>query len=394
MTLMKILIAHCRYQQPGGEDAVVAAEAELLRNRGHTIELYERDNHDIERMGKLELASQSIWSTQTYREVSRALAEFRPDIVHAHNTFPLISPSLYWAVERARIPLVQTLHNFRLLCPQAMLLREEKICEDCVGKIAWRGVVHKCYRDSAAASAVIATMLAAHRGLGSFRSKVTRFIALNRFCRDKFVQGGLPGHKIVIKPNFVDLPAPMDSTRRGGGLYAGRLSSEKGIGTLVRALQQTASNEFIFIGDGPERFGVPPGLAALGWQPPKKIYEHMRRASYLVVPSLWYENFPRTIVEAFACGLPVIASRIGALAELIEERRTGLLFTAGSDSELAKTMAWAESHPAEMAVMGKNARAQYEAHYTPEKNYQQLTEIYSEAIAAVSKQAKYRVASA
>jgi glycosyltransferase involved in cell wall biosynthesis len=377
MRELRILIAHCRYQQPGGEDLVVAAEKALLEQHGHKVWLYERNNLDVERMGRTQLASESVWSSRTEREVTAMIDEYRPDLIHVHNTFPLISPSLYWTAESRRIPVVQTLHNFRLLCPQAMLLRAGQVCEDCLGKSTWRAVVHKCYRESATASAVATLMLTVHRRLGTFRDKIARYIALNKFSRNKFIEGGLPRDKIVIKPNFVDLPARFGGVR-SGGLFVGRLSPEKGIKTLLGALAKNANIEFEIIGDGPEP--VDPGVRRLTWQSQELIYERMRRAAYLVIPSLWYETGPRTLMEAFGCGLPVVASRLGAIAEQVDEGETGLLFAPGSAEELSQKIAWAESNPEEMARMGRRARSVYEARYTPAKNYQRLVEIYSEAM--------------
>ncbi|MGH8597316.1 MAG: glycosyltransferase [Gammaproteobacteria bacterium] len=388
MSVPRILIVHCRYKQPGGEDMVVAAEADLLKLRGHPVWLYERDNRDVDQLNRARLACESIWSGRSSRDISDVLAEFRPDVVHVHNTFPLISPSLYWAVDRAAIPLVQTLHNFRLLCPQAMLLRDGHVCEDCVGKLPWRAVTRRCYRHSAAASGVLAIMLGMHRGLGTFRHKVTRYIALNQFCLRKFVSGGLPAEKLVVKPNFIDLPPPREFPR-SGGLYVGRLAPEKGINTLLNGLARLPGTPFTVIGAGPEAATISarPGVSALGWQSQPMIYEHMQRAAYLVIPSIWYENFPRTLVEAFACGLPVIASRLGALAELVHEGKTGLLFEPGSGQDLSDKIAWATAHQDEMAHMGMRARAEYEVYYTPGKNYERLMEIYHDAMASKNRTA-------
>lgn len=380
---MKILIAHCRYRQRGGEDSVAEAEAELLRSRGHAVQWLLRDNREIDESGRARLAAQTLWSPRTMRDLERAVRTFRPDVVHVHNTFPLLSPSLYWAAARAGVPVVQTLHNFRLSCVQAMLLRQGRVCEDCVGHVPWRGVLRRCYHDSAAQSAVLAGSLALHGALGTYRSKVTRYIALNRFCRDKFVAAGLPEERIVIKPNFVDIPHQPEG-ERSGGLFVGRLSAEKGIEVLLGALDGMPRYRLDVIGTGPEqaRLEQHATVHALGWQEQESIHARMRRATYLVLPSIWYENFPRTLVEAFACGLPVIASRLGAMAELIEDGRTGLLFDPGSPAALAQKIEWAESHPWQMRQMGFNAREEYERHYTPELNYGRLMEIYGEAIDA------------
>lgn len=381
---MRIVVAHNAYQQRGGEDAVAEAEIALLRAHGHEVQVLARHNEEVLGQGRVSLALQTLWSRRTLQAARRLLAEFRPDVVHAHNTFPLISPSLYWAAEEARVPVVQTLHNFRLLCPQAMFLREGRVCEDCLGTLPWRGVLRGCYRGSVAQSAVLGSSVALHRAAGTWEHKVARYIALNHFCRDKFVQGGLPAARIRVKPNFVELDArpQWDPAQRRGGLFVGRLSAEKGLELLADAAAEVRV-PLTVIGDGPlaPRAQLAFGERWLGFQPASEVLERMQRALYLVVPSLWYENFPRTIVEAYACGLPVIASRIGALAEIVRDGRTGLLFDPGQASDLASKLAWAEEHPEAMRQMGRAARAEYEARYTPARNHQQLMEIYRDAIA-------------
>lgn len=379
----RILIAHNSYQQRGGEDAVVEAEAELLRSRGHAVRLLVAHNDAIVRMPRSRLAARTFWSSETVRDFRQALVEFRPDILHVHNTFPLISPSIYWAAARAGVPVVQTLHNFRLLCPQAMLLREGHICEDCVGRLPWRGVVRRCYRGSAAQSGVLAGMISLHRALGTWGSKVDRYIALNEFCRRKFIEGGLPAQRIVVKPNFVDFPAP-EAGAREGMLFVGRLAEEKGLSTLCAAARLAPDVAVRVAGTGPEAGllqGIP-SVAHLGALSAAEVREAMCRAQALVMPSLWYENFPRTLVEAFACALPVIASRIGALAELVEDGVTGLLFEPGDAADLAAKMKWAATHPDALMRMGQEARRRYLREFSPEVNYRRLTEIYAQVLAA------------
>lgn len=379
----RVLIAHNSYQQRGGEDAVVEAEAELLRSRGHAVRLLVAHNDAIVGMPRSRLAARTFWSSQTVRDFRQALVEFRPDILHVHNTFPLISPSIYWAAARAGVPVVQTLHNFRLLCPQAMLLREGHICEDCVGRLPWRGVVRRCYRGSAAQSGVLAGMISLHLALGTWGSKVDRYIALNEFCRRKFIEGGLPAQRIVVKPNFVDFPAP-EAGAREGMLFVGRLAEEKGLSTLCAAARLAPDVAVRVAGTGPQAGllqGIP-SVAHLGALSAAEVREAMCRAQALVMPSLWYENFPRTLVEAFACALPVIASRIGALAELVEDGVTGLLFEPGDAADLAAKMKWAAAHPDALMRMGQEARRRYLREFSPEVNYRRLTEIYAEVLAA------------
>jgi glycosyltransferase involved in cell wall biosynthesis len=382
MSAWRVLLVHNAYQQAGGEDAVVASEAAMLRRFGHDVALLTRHNDDINGLGRLALLRQTLWSGQTTRDFDAICREFRPDIVHVHNTFPLISPSVYWAAGRRRVPLVQTLHNFRLLCPQAIFLREGRICEDCLGKLPWRGVARRCYRGSLAHSAALGGMLTLHRALGTWRTRVDRYIALNAFCRDKYIAGGLPAEKFSIKPNFADIAELPGSAPRAGGLFVGRLSEEKGLDVLIAAMAGLPAVAMTVVGggDGAERAQRHFGAGFLGFRDLAAILPLMRGARYLVVPSICYENFPRTIVEAFACGLPVIASRLGSLIDIVEHGRTGLLFDVGDSADLAKTIAWAEAHPERMAEMGRAARAEYEARYTAESNYQLLMEIYQHAI--------------
>ena len=290
--------------------------------------------------------------------------------------------ALYWAASSAGVPVVQTLHNFRLLCPQAMFLRDGKVCEDCLGKVPWRGAVRGCYRGSKAQSSVLASMVTLHRALGTWQNKVTRYIALNDFCRNKFIEGGLPADRIVVKPNFVDFDAPAVAAR-SGFLFVGRLSAEKGVDVLVEAIRVLDGAKMRVAGTGPES-GLLPGVAgleALGALAGEAVRVEMSQAMALVLPSIWYENFPRTLVEAFGCGLPVIASRIGALAELVQDGITGLLFEPGNARDLSDKMRWAQAYPAQMAKMGRNARALYEAEFTAERNYAQLMQIYKDAVA-------------
>lgn len=375
-----MLVVHNAYQQRGGEDVVVEAEVELLRSKGHSVALYSRHNEEVPALSKLQLASQTLWSHKTTSEVGRLIEQFRPAVMHVHNTFPLMSPSIYWEASRQGIPVVQTLHNFRLLCAQGMLLREGNVCEDCLGTLPWRGVLHRCYRQSTTQTAALVGMLALHRALRTYRRKVTRYIALNEFCRGKFIEGGLPAERIDVKPNFIDLRTPPQGNR-GGGLFVGRLAPEKGLSTLIEALRSTPDVTIDVIGTGPLEAEVRacPQMRWLGWLPAEAVYDRMRTAAYLVMPSLWYENFPRALVEAFACGLPVVAARLGAMAELIDDGRTGILFEAASAPDLARAVRRMESNPALVRQLGYTALLEYEAKYTPEANYRTLMRIYRNA---------------
>lgn len=381
---MRVLFVHNAYQRRGGEDAVVEAEVALLRDRGHEVELYFRHNDELITSSRFAAATQTLWSKQSAIQLKELVTQFKPDLLHVHNTFPLISPAIYWTAANLGIPVVQTLHNFRLLCPEAMLLWNGKVCEDCLGRLPGHGVLRKCYRGSLAQTTVLAGMLILHRALGTWQKKVTRYIALNHFSRNKFIQGGLPAERITVKPNFVDVPRSTVTTRTGG-LFVGRLSPEKGIEVLINALEQLPETSVELIGTGPEQERVANHRRAtyLGAKSQDEVIARMRGAAYLVLPSICYENFPRTLVEAYACGLPVIASRLGAMAELVRDGETGLLFEPGNAEDLAHNIAWAEANPERIREMGEHARKEYDVKYTAQINYHQLIAIYKDAIVAV-----------
>ena len=386
MGLPRVAVIHNRYQKPGGEDGVFAAEADLLERQGHEVVRYVLDNHAIDGMGRLALARATVWNGDAYAGLRRLFATQRPDVAHFHNTFPLVSPAGYYAARREGVAVVQTLHNFRLACPNALFFRDGHVCEDCSGKaIAWPGVLHACYRGSRAASGMTAAMLAVHRARGTWGEMVDVYVALTEFARARFVAHGLPAEKIVVKPNFVQEEASVGEHRGGFALYVGRLVREKGVVTLLDAWARVPSGYSLkLVGGGPlETLRHPPrpGVEWLGHQPPSRVAALMREASFLVFPSEWYEGFPLTLAEAFAAGLPVIASAIGAGAEIVEHGRTGCLFRAGDASDLADRLVWAFTHEGELADMGRGAREAFEARYTAEQNHKLLLDTYRTAMA-------------
>jgi glycosyltransferase involved in cell wall biosynthesis len=385
---MKILAVHNRYQRPGGEDRVFVDETALLEARDHRVLRYEVHNDRVERVNRLTLAKDTVWNSSAYRELRALIRRERPDVVHFHNTLPLVSPAGYYAARAEGVPVIQTLHNYRLLCPVALFFRDGRVCEDCMGKaVPWPGVVHECYRGSRAASGVIAAMLTVHRVLRTWTEMVDVYVALTEFARSKFIEGGLPATKIVVKPNFV---APDPGRGQGGGGYAlfvGRLAPEKGTGTMLAAWERLGTRiPLKIVGDGPLRDRVV-GAAArrsnvewLGHRPVEEVHALMGKADMLVFPSEWYETFGRVAVEAFAVGTPVIAANIGAVAELVEHGRTGLEFRPGDPEDLVTQVEWALSHPAELRRMRDEVRAEFEAKYTAERNYRALMEIYEAAL--------------
>ena len=396
---MKILVVHNSYQQRGGEEAVVEAEAHLLQAHGHQVVRYERHNDELKSgaaLGAIRAGVETVWAARSFREIRALLAKEKPDIVHFHNTLPLISPSAYYACARAGVPVVQTLHNYRLLCPAGAFLRDGKVCEDCLGRgVTWPGVVHGCYRGSRPATAAVTAMLAAHRVMRTWQTRVSVFIALSEFARGKFVQGGLPADRIAAKPNFVADGFGPKIQPGSYALYVGRLSEEKGPQLLPPAWRtMQVQVPMRIVGDGPLTDGLSHDVTAsslsqielLGQCTPDETRSLMRDARFLVSPSICYENFPIAIAEAFASGLPVIASRIGSLEEIVRDGVTGLHFNPGDARDLAAKVEWAWSHPEELARMGQAARAEYEAKYTPERNYQMLMGIYERALASKAQQ--------
>lgn len=390
---MKVLLAHNRYQIPGGEEVVFEQEKQLLEDAGHEVFTYCRSNDEIERFNtpqRLALIGRSIWSRDTEREFSQLLAQKNPDIVHIHNTFFMLSPSIYGACKTHGVTVVQTLHNFRLMCPSSTFYRDGKVCEECLDRGLWRSVYHGCFRDSRLATASVALTLGIHRLIGTWEKSVTRYIALTEFGRKKFIDSGLPAEKIAVKPNFVRMNSgPALSSKRGEhALFVGRLSPEKGVSVLLNAWAKLPRNYALqIVGDGPERARLEAearqlelsNVQFLGRLSRSDSIDAMRAARFLVVPSLWYETFGLCIAEAFACSTPVICSRLGAMEELVSNGRTGLHSRAGDPSDLAERVAWAWSHPTEMAAMGREALAEFESKYTPERNYSKLIEIYNNA---------------
>lgn len=385
---MRIIVAHNFYQQPGGEDNCVAAEIALLQSNGHQVTEYFQHNDDIDHMRRMNAATKTIWNYSSYRALRALLREERADIVHFHNTFPLMSPAAYYAARAEGAGVVQTLHNFRLICANALLLRDGMVCEDCLGKFApWASVRHKCYRDSRTASATITAMLATHRFLGTWRNAVDVYIALTEFGRRKFVTAGLPEDRIMVKPNFVERDPGAGDGGGGYGIFVGRLSSEKGVQTLLEAWRHLDGRlPLRIIGNGPlaplvkAEVERDPSIRWLGSLTIENVYSLIGDAAFLTVPSCCFEGFPRVISEAFAKGTPVIASRMGAMAELVDDLRTGLLFTLGDAPDLARAIRQLVADPARLLQMRASARAQFTGHFTADLNHQVLMRIYEQAL--------------
>jgi len=385
---MKVLAVHNYYQQPGGEEQIFNTEATLLESYGHEVIRYTLNNDQIPEMNAIALAKTTLWNSTVYQELRSLIRQEKPQVAHFHNTFPLVSPAAYYAARDEGVAVVQTLHNYRLLCPNALFFREGRVCEDCLGKsIPMPGVMHGCYRGSRSASAVVAATMSLHSFLGTWQRAVDVFIVYSQFAMNKFIQGGLPPEKVMFKTNFL-YPAPDIGEGNGGyALFVGRLSVEKGLGVMLDAWRQLRGKiPLKIMGDGPMSGLVTaamqemPEIEWLGRRSLEEVYEVVGKAAFLVFPSEWYETFGRVAIEAFARGTPVVASRIGAIAELVDHERTGMLFHPSDSADLATQVEWLLSHPQELSQMRQEARSQFEAKYTAADNCKRLMEIYQTAI--------------
>ena len=382
-SLPAVVAVHNRYREPGGEDVVFDQQAALLEANGHRVTRLEATHDDVAALSSGRLATSLFWNRDWARRVGEAVERTGATVVHFHNTFPLVSPAAYYAARAAGAAVVQTLHNYRLICPGSVLLRDGRPCEDCVGSpLAWRSVVHGCYRGSRVESAGVAAMTAAHRLAGTWERRVDAYIALGPFARERFVAGGLPEERIHVLPNHLTSDPGVGEHSGDYLLYAGRLSPEKGIPVMVEAWRGLEGRiPLRIIGGGalgPDALGRPPGVEWLGPRPREEVLAAMRGARALVFPYLSYENSPMSVVEAFATGLPVIASRTPS-SWMVEHGATGLLFDPGSAEALRATVERAWKDPAGLRAMGAAARREYERSHTARGAYERLTAIYGRA---------------
>jgi glycosyltransferase involved in cell wall biosynthesis len=382
---MRVLCIHNFYQFAGGEDVVFEQEKALLRNHGHTVIEYTAHNRDMEAMSTVQRLKNTFWSQKSYDDIRAILRAEKPDIAHFHNTFMMISPAAYYACRAESVPVVQTLHNYRLLCPAATFFRDGHACEDCMGKlVAYPAVVHACYRDSRMTSAVVAGMLTTHRAIGTWTDVIDRYVVLTEFARDKFIAGGLPGEKLRVKANFLAEDPGAGTQAEDYFIFIGRLTPEKGVRSLLEAWRGLPTARLKLFGVGPLEDEVRSfvkthhlnHVEVMGQQPRSEVLDTLRKARALIFPSVWYEGMPMTIVEAFACGVPVIAGRLGAAAEMIRDGQNGLLYEAGSADELVKAVNRFSDF--DRNALGHAGRGQYERQHTPDANYQALMSIYDE----------------
>ena len=380
-----VLVIHNRYQQAGGEDTVVEAEIDLLRRAGHRVLRYERDNSEIAAYAAPRRASllfTTSWSAQSYHAIRELIRRHRPQIAHCHNVLPLVSPSAYYACRAEGVPVVQTLHNYRLLCPAGTLFRQGQRCNGCAdhpNRSVWRG----CYRNSKPQTATVAAMVGCHRLAGTWTRVVGAYVAPSRFCRDMHARAGLPSQRIFHRPNFLAVDPGRRVERGSYALFVGRLTVEKGVLEMLAAWRELRHVPLRVVGDGPLHQQASKlidsaslNVKLVGQRSHEETLAEIKGARFLVFPSRWHEPFGLTLLEAAACGVPAIAARVGAVPEIVSDGRTGLLFDAENFEELVHAATWAWEHPGPLDEMGEQARRAYLENFTAEQSYERLMQIY------------------
>ncbi len=389
---MRVLLAHNFYRSsaPSGEDSVFQNEKALLSDNGIDVVTYEMFNDKINTLTfaqRARLALDTAWSNDSYDAVSHLIKQTSPDIAHFHNTFPQISPSAYAACRDSSVPVVQTLHNFRLICPGGLLMRDGRPCEDCVGTSLISAMRHRCYRGSLPATGAVVWMLMRNRWHGTYQTVVNRYIALTEFAASRLIAGGLPRDRISVKPNSLTSVSTPGMGDGGYVLFVGRLSKEKGVRTLLNAWKRLRRIPLKIIGDGvlkselediADHDGLP--VEFLGFRSQSDVFEYMGRAKFIVVPSECYETFGMAVIEAYACGTPVIASRIGSLNEIVEEGVTGVKFDPCNPQDLAEKVQMLWDNSERRKRMRETVRKTFESNYSAEKNLQALVSIYEKTI--------------
>jgi glycosyltransferase involved in cell wall biosynthesis len=375
---------------PGGEDEVVKAEKNMLEKFGHEVLLYETSNSKINErtlLGKLLFLFKEVcWSRESYDAVHQLIRREKPDIAHFHNTFFSITPSAYDACYNSGVPIVQTLHNYRFLCPIGVFYREGHLCEDCLQRGKISAVVNKCWRNSYIYSFILSKILRHIEKKKILSKKISSYIALSPFSRKKFIDYGFDQEKVFVKSNFIDFSLAFLPRNRTYGVFIGALRDYKGVRTLLRAWKDFKIDFLLkIIGVGPlqdelKAYAQGEKVEFLGAKSLAETLSFISASLFLVVPSECYETFSRVTMEAFACGVPVIATNHGVLKDLVEDEKTGLLFERSDSSDLAKKVGLLIKDPSLARALGENARKVYQEKYTESANYDQLIEIYLRTI--------------
>jgi len=382
---MRILQLHTCYRQAGGEDAVVRAEQVALKQAGHEVHQHIEEN-PVRPVGAAAALAGSLWNPLSARRVVSAIDTARPDVAHVHNTWFAASPSVLSALRRRRIPVVMTVHNYRLICANSLFLRDGAPCEKCLDHGPWPAVRHRCYRGSRATSAIAAAGIGVHRSLGTWSRLVNRFIVLSEFARDRLVRAGLPPQRLVPGSNFVEDPGPRSTTPSSSSdvLFVGRLSPEKGVHVLLDAWRAAGLRglHLDVIGDGPDRAHLerdaPPSVTFLGRRPAAEVMGRLLRARALVIPSVWYEGQPVTALEGLAAGTPLVLSGIGGLPEVLGGLEAGWITPPNHSDALAQRLEHlADDHAVD--ARGVHARQRYLDAFTPPAAVARLEAVYADA---------------
>lgn len=385
---LNILFVHNKYRFAGGEDSVVSNESQLLKAHGHSVTIYEKDNTLLENyslLKKLFLPFQTVYSVSSAREINRIIKEKHIDIVHVHNTLPLISFSVYYAAKKNGCALVQTLHNFRLLCPNGIFYRNERICTECLKNLS-HSVKHSCYRNSRLQTIIVTLTLWFHRRLGTFQMP-DAYIALTEFNKN-LISDLIAPHKLYTKPNFTSTPPSFTVKKsRDYFIYASRLDNSKGIWILLRAFLNLRDMKLIIIGTGPEESSVRQfvkkhsmnHVEIKGLTPHQELITYLYHAKALLFPTQWYEGFPVILAESLSVGTPIIGSNIGNTSVIVKHKKTGLLFQPDSPQDLAEKIKMYNESPC-FLEMEKNCLSDFQSNYSAEQNYKQLISIYEKVI--------------
>jgi len=384
---MKILQVHNQYTKKGGEDGVVEAEKKLLIQKGNQVEQLFFSNEGLADLNRIKLLYQTIYNLTSTKILKHTIQEFQPDVIHIHNIFYVASPAILYEAQKNKVPVVLTIHNFRLICSGSLLLRNGQVCELCTQKVfPFSGIKHKCFQNSALKTSQLTFTTGIHKILGTWRNKVDAYITLTDFVKKKLIQSSLqlPESKVFVKPNFTeDKGWASAESRDNFFLYVGRLSHEKGIRTLLEASKQIDFHLEI-IGDGEMRKMVQafaqqnPNIIYHGFQGQDFILQKMKSCKALLFPSIWYEGMPLTLLEAFSTGTPVIISDIDNLNEMVSNQYNGLHFKTGNSKDLAEKIYYFQQNAS--STFYENARKTYEEKYNPEKNYLRLLEIYNRVL--------------
>ncbi len=392
---MKVLVVHNFYNNPGGEDSVVSSEIALLKQYKHDVYFYQRNNQEIQGFSvsqKIKHFANLSYSQSSYNDLQKIIVSFKPDIAHFHNLFYLITPSVYFACRDAKVPIVQTLHNFRPICANGLFFRKNKPCRQCSYKSQVSGFYHRCFQSSFIKSLVLTRSLKRLFQDKVWEQKVDSSIALSSFSKDIFIEEGFPEEKIFIKPNFDYQLHVAKMPKEDYFLYVGRLSQEKGIWPLVQVFEKGKTKKLKIIGDGPLREAIKKyieqkkltNIELLGFLPKEDCQTHILKAGFVIVPSLCYENCPRIVIEAYSLGVPVLGSDTGSLKEMIIDGRTGRIFNPYSIDDMTEKIIKYNDDAQSRAQLGRNALSLYEEKYTPQINYKLLMNIYEKTIKGLS----------